>query len=168
MFVSINFNPISAFGYRRNGKLPIYRAYKCLLSNFELNVQFKSELLFLSYAFGTVLICKDMHCCSAAMRLLPALTNISPLLELEKIMILRYPTTSYAASYEDLTGGYMVRFENALINAAKAWSRKRKLRAELSSLSDRELNDIGINHGDIDAIIDGTSDMCKARRGFRS
>ena len=83
-------------------------------------------------------------------------------------MILRYPTTSFAASYEDLTGGLMVRFENALISTVTNWSAKRKLRAELSLLSDRELNDIGINHGDIDAIVDGTSDMCQVRRGLRS
>ena len=83
-------------------------------------------------------------------------------------MILRYPTTSFAASYEDLTGGLMVRFENALIKATQNWSKKRKLRAELSSLNYRELSDIGINFGDIDAIVNGTSDMCDARRGLRS
>jgi|GEM_PF-1154207 len=83
-------------------------------------------------------------------------------------MILRYPTTSFAASYEDLTGGLMVRFENALIKTVQDWSAKRKLRAELSLLSDRELSDIGINPGDIDAIVDGTSDMCKAGKGRRS
>ena len=83
-------------------------------------------------------------------------------------MILRYPTTSFAASYEDLTGGLMVRFENALIKATQNWSAKRKLRAELSSLNARELSDIGINFGDIDGIVDGTSDMCTARRGYRS
>jgi len=83
-------------------------------------------------------------------------------------MILRYPTTSFAASYEDLTGGFMVRFEKAIIELLSTWSAKRKLRAQLSLLSDRELNDIGINPGEIEAIIAGTSDLCTSRRGLRS
>jgi uncharacterized protein YjiS (DUF1127 family) len=83
-------------------------------------------------------------------------------------MLLRYPTTSYASSLEDLTGGAMVRFELFIIRTFKDWSAKQKLRAELSQLSVREMRDIGINRCDIDAIIDGTSDLCNMRRGLRS
>lgn len=83
-------------------------------------------------------------------------------------MLLRYPTSSFASSYEDLTGGLLVRFELFLIKTVKQWSTKRKLRDDLYMLSRRELADLGINKGDLEGIIEGTSDLCTSRRGMRS
>jgi uncharacterized protein YjiS (DUF1127 family) len=38
-------------------------------------------------------------------------------------------------------------------NAFQEWRKRERMRAELSSFSDRELSDIGITHGEIDYFV---------------
>ena len=40
-----------------------------------------------------------------------------------------------------------------MLKAFKRWNARRETRAQLYSMSERELNDIGIGYGDIDRIL---------------
>ena len=41
-----------------------------------------------------------------------------------------------------------------MINCIKGWLKRRQAKNQLHNLSNKELNDLGINRGDIDQIID--------------
>lgn len=70
-------------------------------------------------------------------------------------MLLRYPITSYASHYVDLTGGYMSRFEDYIIEKVSAWMREHKTRTTLNIMSDRELADLGLSRADIGIVAKG-------------
>lgn len=70
-------------------------------------------------------------------------------------MLLPYPITSYGARHVDLTGGLMDKFENFIIAKVTEYKRHRALANELSGMSQRELNDIGIYNGQADFVARG-------------
>lgn len=61
-------------------------------------------------------------------------------------------TTPHLASDGFLIGGRPTSTITKLINTIAGWNDTRVTRKALSKLSDRELDDIGLNRGDIDNI----------------
>ncbi|WP_120502626.1 DUF1127 domain-containing protein [Roseovarius sp. EL26] len=58
-----------------------------------------------------------------------------------------YTTTNHTAGFSGVFSGV-----SKLFSAIAEWNRARETRATLSSLTDRELDDIGLCRGDIDAV----------------
>jgi uncharacterized protein YjiS (DUF1127 family) len=67
------------------------------------------------------------------------------------------PQMTIAHSADDLrqtiTSGKRASFFKGCWRAFQAWRECERIRAELSSYSDRELGDIGITHGEIDYFV---------------
>ncbi|WP_415183496.1 DUF1127 domain-containing protein [Phaeovulum sp.] len=55
--------------------------------------------------------------------------------------------TNAAAAHSGFSG-----FVSSLMSSISAWNDARQTRIELSKLSDRELDDIGLTRGDIDRV----------------
>ena len=71
-------------------------------------------------------------------------------------MILQYP---YASRQIELTGGLINKIEDMINTAVENWREKQRTYNELSKLSSRELNDIGLTRGDIPFVAKGTSGL---------
>ena len=62
------------------------------------------------------------------------------------------------------SGGF-IEFLAARVAAFRVWNAQRKALAELSTMSDRELMDVGLNRGDFARIFDGTANADLRERG---
>lgn len=69
--------------------------------------------------------------------------------------MLRYPITSYGSHHVELTGGLLTRFEDLVIEKVTKWNKARRMREEMSIMSDRELADLGLTRNDIALISEG-------------
>ena len=92
------------------------------------------------------------------------LVPVAPSVERERAMALRMAASkAYRASLLRAATGLLARLGDALFG----WVERARIRAELTSLSDRELADIGLARGDIGRVVSKPEPTPPARRPAR-
>jgi len=79
-------------------------------------------------------------------------------------MSLPYPITSYGSRHVELTGGLLTRFEDFVIAQFAKLKERHRIRYEMSIMSDRELNDLGMTRSDIALLADGKFNAIQDQR----